>query len=118
VNNTNTRKAKITSKHKFDLMDHLKAETDNTFMINVKGNSMIEANIHDGDTLLVERVSEPANNAIVVATINNHILVKKFFRTNAGVFMLSQNPSYLPIKVKKSDKLEIWGVVRSVIKSA
>ena len=103
---------------KANINDYLQTESDKTFMIKVKGDSMIKANINTGDVLLVERNPQPQNNSIIVATINNRILVKKLLWNEKGTYLISQNENYKPIKVDFSDVFEIWGIVRSVIKAA
>lgn len=103
---------------KANINDYLQTESDKTFMIKVKGDSMIKANINTGDVLLVERNPQPQNNSIIVATINNRILVKKLLWNEKGTYLISQNENYKPIKVDFADVFEIWGIVRSVIKAA
>ena len=88
-----------------------------TFIIKVTGNSMINAGINSGDYLLVDRTIEPENGKIVIASINNNLIVKKIYFTKDITYLLSENKNYEPIEVSSEDKLDIWGVVTSVIKS-
>ncbi|MEJ8673579.1 LexA family protein [Chromobacterium amazonense] len=98
-----------------DLNTHLVNRPGDTFMVRVKGDSMQGAGIHDGDLLLVERVSEPRNGKVVVAALNGELTVKRLERGPDGLRLLPENPAYQPITVPEDASFHIWGVVTNVI---
>lgn len=88
-----------------------------SFLIRVKGNSMINAGIDSGDTLLVDSSRKPVHGNIVVAAINGKITVKRLNYSYRETMLLAENDDYMPIMVKSGDRLKIWGVATMVIKS-
>ena len=85
-----------------------------TFMLTVRGDSMIEAGIHPGDIVLVERGVTPKPHDIVVVQVDEEWTIKYFMKDNAGVRLDPANPKYRFIRPKRS--LVIGGVVRAVIR--
>lgn len=84
---------------------------DNTFCLRVKGDSMIEDGIRDGDYIIVEGRDSADNGETVVALIGNEATVKKFFREADGQVRLQPaNAAMQPIMVTEGD-LAIRGVV-------
>jgi repressor LexA len=69
------------------------------FMLNVKGNSMIECGINDGDFLIVEQMETARNGEIVVAMIDDSATVKRFFKENGHIRLQPENSSMEPIIV-------------------
>jgi repressor LexA len=88
----------------------------NTFALRVKGNSMIEDGIWDGDYIIVEQRPSADNGETVVALINGEATVKKFHHEKGGrVRLMPANASMAPIIVKEKD-LTIRGVVVAVMR--
>ena len=79
-----------------------------TFMLNVKGNSMINAGIFDGDQLIVERCSTAYDGEIVVALVDDSATVKRFYKEDGYYRLQPENYEMDPIIV---DHLEILGKV-------
>ena len=79
-----------------------------TFMLNVKGNSMINAGIFDGDQLIVERCSTAYDGEIVVALVEDSATVKRFYKEDGYYRLQPENDEMDPIIV---DHLEILGKV-------
>ena len=69
------------------------------FALKVKGTSMIEAGIMDGDTVIVERTSIAENGDIVVALIDDEATVKTFYKENGHFRLQPENKTMLPIIV-------------------
>lgn len=69
----------------------------NTFMLRIKGESMINAGIFDGDLVLVEEQPVADNGEIVVALIDDSATVKRFFRENGHYRLQPENDSMEPI---------------------
>lgn len=79
-----------------------------TFMLKVRGNSMINAGIIEGDQIIVEHCPTAHNGEIVVALIDDSATVKRFFKENGHYRLQPENDSMAPIIV---DHVEILGKV-------
>lgn len=79
-----------------------------TFMLKVKGDSMINAGIYDGDLILVEEQPTASNNEIVVALVDDSATVKRFFKENGHYRLQPENDFMEPIIV---DQVSILGKV-------
>ncbi len=73
------------------------------FALRVKGDSMIEAGIHDGDYLFVKKQSVARTGDIVVAMINDEATVKYFYPERDRIVFKPANSRMVPIEVKKSE---------------
>jgi repressor LexA len=88
------------------------------YLLRVRGHSMRDAGILDGDLLAVHRVSEAANGQIVVARIENDVTVKRWSRRGNIVRLLAENPEFEPIEVDlRRTPLEIEGVGVGIIRA-
>ena len=88
----------------------------NTYALQVTGDSMIDEGILDGDYILVEERPQPNNGDMVVASIDDEVTVKRFYRQSDGAVRLEPaNPAYSPIIVRDRD-LQIRGVVAAVMR--
>ncbi len=96
------------------LDEYLVKNPDNTYMLTVRGDSMLDAGIMPGDIVLVEKGPSPKQNDIVVACVDEEWTLKYYVRDNAGVRLEPANPKYKFIRPLRS--LEIGGVVRAVIR--
>ena len=85
-----------------------------TFMLNVKGESMINAGILDGDQILVQQQSTAENGDIVVALIDDSATVKTFYKEKGYYRLQPENDTMEPIIVK--DDLKILGKVIGVFR--
>ena len=79
-----------------------------TFMLKVKGNSMINAGILEGDQIIVEHCPTAHNGEIVVALVEDSATVKRFFKEKGHYRLQPENDSMDPIIV---DNVEILGKV-------
>ncbi len=86
---------------------------DGYFLLRVRGDSMINAGIFDGDLVLVRPQHEATNGSIVVALVDGDATVKRFERSNGHVKLMPENPAYEPIV---ATNLSLVGVVRGVIR--
>lgn len=86
----------------------------NVFALKVRGDSMIEDGIFDGDYIIVEQTTSPNNGEIVVALLDNeNATLKRFYKEKDHVRLQPANAKYGPIRVKK---VMIQGRVRGVIR--
>lgn len=74
-----------------------KRDTDSLFALRVKGESMIEAGILDGDIIIAEKTCYAENGEIVVAMIDDEATVKRFFRENGKYRLQPENSTMQPI---------------------
>jgi SOS regulatory protein LexA len=80
-----------------------------TVLVKVKGDSMIDAGIHNGDTVVVEKRFSANVGDIVVAVIDNEFTLKRYSREKGGVVLRPENKAYPVIRPKGN--AEIFGVV-------
>ena len=89
-----------------------------TFALRVRGDSMIEENIQDGDTIIVSAQRTAQNGQMVVALIDgNYATVKKFYREPDFIRLEPANPQFKPIFIKTPERIQIQGVVRGLIRT-
>lgn len=100
-----------------DLNKALIKNKDATFYGRVKGDSMIDAGLNDGDLLIIDKSIEPKDNKIAVCFIDGDFTVKRIKITKDIVWLIAENKNYKPIKVTKDNDFLIWGIVTNVIKS-
>ena len=87
-----------------------------SFMLRVKGESMINAGIFDGDNVLVKRQSTASNGDIVVALVDDSATVKTFYKEDGYYRLQPENDSMDPIIVKECSILgKVFGVFLSLI---
>ena len=100
-----------------DLNKALVKNKDATFYGRVKGDSMIDAGLSDGDLLIIDKSIEPKNDKIAVCFIDGEFTVKRIKMEKDVIWLMAENKKYQPIKVTKDNDFLIWGVVTNVIKS-
>ena len=98
-----------------DLNEYLIKHPAATFFVKVTGSSMIDAGIHDGDILIVDRSIKPANKKVVIAVVNGELTVRRIRVTKGKVVLVSENKDYKPLQVNEEMGFEVWGVVTNVI---
>jgi repressor LexA len=87
-----------------------------TFALRVKGHSMRDENIEDGDIVIIERRSTAENGESVVVRINNEeVTMKKFYIEKQGVRLQPANPEMAPIFLK-NEEIEILGIVTGILR--
>ena len=93
---------------------------DTTFYGRVRGDSMMDAGICDGDILVIDRSLTPRNGDVVVADYDNRFTVKFFDNTHFDegyINLVPANDKFPVIKITADDELTIWGVVQYTIKN-
>lgn len=100
---------------RLDLNEHLIQHPSATFFARVSGHSMINAGIHDGDLLVVDRSLEAVSGKVVVAAVNGELTVKRYLKQANKAFLMPENKDYQPIEISSGHDVHIWGVVTSVI---
>ena len=89
----------------------------NTYALRVRGHSMIDDNIQDGDVIVIEKRETAENGQSVVAMINGEqVTLKKFYIERDGIRLQPANPEMLPIYLR-NEEVQILGIVTGVIRS-
>lgn len=84
-----------------------------SFMLKVKGESMINVGIYDGDTILVEKMSDAKNGDIVVALVDDSATVKTFYKEDNHIRLQPENDHMEPIIVSDCKIMgKVFGVFR------
>lgn len=94
--------------------DYVGGNRELSFMLRVKGDSMIDAGIREGDMVLVERTSYVKDGQIVIAYIDGEWTIKYFRQKDGQVFLEPANKNYKPIYPKQN--LQVGAVVKAVIR--
>lgn len=100
-----------------DLNKEIIKNKDTTFFAKVKGHSMKNVGINDGDLLVIDKSLEPKNNRIAVCQIDGEFTVKRIKIDKGVVWLIAENEDYKPIKVTSDNEFLIWGIVTNAIKS-
>jgi DNA polymerase V len=99
-----------------DLNTHLIKNIPSTFLIRVQGKSMNDVGIHNNDILIVDRSLNPKNFSIVVANVNEELVVKTFVREKDESFLTSGSKKLKDkINLIENPEIFIWGIVTYVI---
>lgn len=86
------------------------------FILKVKGNSMIKANINDGDLVVIEQTQAPMNGDIVAVNIEGSATLKTLSLTKTTITLLPENDEYEPIVVTPDEEFYILGKAIGVIR--
>ena len=100
-----------------DLNKHLVQNAPATFFVRTSGESMLNAGIHDGDLLVVDRSLTARSNDIVIAAIDGDLTVKRLIHTSGKTILKAENPSFSNIELTEDMAVSLWGVVTNVIHS-
>ncbi|MCC6350706.1 MAG: transcriptional repressor LexA [Candidatus Eisenbacteria bacterium] len=92
-------------------------ETANLFALQVRGDSMIDAGILEGDYVIVRKQDEARSGEIVVALLEDEATVKYYQPRRGHIELVAANVKYEPIVVGKGDPLRILGIVRGVVRT-
>lgn len=96
---------------RLDINEYLVRNPVSTFFFPVQGDSMVGAEIHDGDILVVDKSVRACHGHIVIAFIDGQRLVKRLYNRAGRVALLAENPCYQPLEIKEGMELLVWGVV-------
>jgi len=102
---------------KIDLNKELITNPSSTFYGRVKGSSMKDAGILDGDILVIDKSLEPQNGDTAVCFIDGEFTLKYIKIELDAVYLVPANSKFQPIKVTEENNFCIWGVVTYSINS-
>lgn len=101
----------------FDLNREVVKNPASTFYGRVKGWSMKDAGVDDGDLLVIDKSLEYRKGAMAVCFIDGGFTLKFLERRTDGLYLVPANPDFRPIKVNNEDDgFTVWGIVTNVIK--
>ncbi|MCL2128181.1 MAG: transcriptional repressor LexA [Treponema sp.] len=84
------------------------------FALKVRGDSMLDAGIMDGDTAVIEKQNVVKNGEIAVAVVDDAVTLKRFYKENARIRLQAENPAYKPIYCQD---VRILGRLSQIIRS-
>lgn len=88
------------------------------YLLKVRGMSMRDVGIMDGDLLAVKQAKEAKNGQIVVARLGDEVTVKRFHRYQNVIELLAENSDFKPIVVQPGDPFELEGVAVGLIRGS
>jgi DNA polymerase V len=94
-----------------NLHEHLVQNPAATFFARASGDSMINAGIHDGDLLVIDRSIPPENGSVVIAAVAGELTVKRLVLKERRAFLVPENDRFPNIDITGSEDTVIWGVV-------
>lgn len=87
------------------------------YLLKVRGMSMRDVGIMDGDLLAVQQTKEAKNGQIVVARLGDEVTVKRFRRNRSTIELLPENPDFKPIVVEPGEPFELEGLAVGLIRN-
>ena len=101
---------------RIDILEKLIKHPQATYQMTVRGESMRDAGIFDGDVILIDRAISPRNGHFVVAIVDNEFVCKKYWQRAGQVKLKAANPTYPDIVAKEGQTIEVWGVILTAFK--
>ncbi|GAA0858550.1 hypothetical protein GCM10008916_16870 [Clostridium nitritogenes] len=89
--------------------------SDNSFILKVRGDSMIDANINDGDYVVIKSQNTATQGEIVAAGLDGEATLKKYMRMGSSILLVAENSAYEPIMVEEGN-VNIMGVLVGIMK--
>ncbi|HHW8957211.1 translesion error-prone DNA polymerase V autoproteolytic subunit [Morganella morganii] len=102
---------------RINLNSELIRHPESTYLLRVEGSSMIDANIFDGDVVIVDSAVTAAEGDIVIASFAGEFTVKKL-QLSPAPMLIPMNQDYQPIAISNEQGLQIFGVVTYIIHRA
>ncbi len=87
------------------------------YLLRVRGNSMCNIGILDGDLLAVKSSQTANNGQIIVARIGDDVTVKRLQKTSTQISLLPENPDFKPIKISVGDDFHIEGIAVGLLRT-
>ena len=101
---------------RLDLMAHLIKHPQATFLLRVRGESMRDAGIFDGDVVLVDKAITPRSGQVVIAVVDGEFVCKTLWQRAGRMKLKAANVTFPDINPRDGQTVEIWGVVVAAIK--
>ena len=101
---------------KLDLIKLLVRHPSSTFFFRIGGTSMVDAEMDEGDIVIVDRSIEPYNGCSAVCFIDGEFTLKRIQRHKDHIELIAANPNLKPIRIDANSEFQVWGVVTYIIK--
>lgn len=99
-----------------DLLRMLCPNPEASYLIRVQGDSMIDADIHTGDILVVDKSNRnPGRHEVALCELNGDYTIKYVDRRDDGLWLVPANADFPEIPVREGDAFSVWGIVTFVI---
>lgn len=99
----------------FDLNKELVKHPSSTFYGRVRGNSMIDAGINEGDILVIDKSIYPSDGKKAICYIDGEFTLKTLNVNKNEIFLMPANPNFEPIRITPENEFMVWGIVTYVI---
>jgi DNA polymerase V len=103
---------------KLDLIRLLVRHPSSTFFFRIGGTSMVDAEMDEGDIVIVDRSIEPYNGCSAVCFIDGEFTLKRIQRHKDHIELIAANANFKPIRISTDNDFQVWGVVTYIIKKA
>lgn len=101
-----------------DLNDLIRLHPEVTFFLLVRGESMKDLGICDGDLVVVDRALSAVHGNVIIALVNGGFSIKQLqIHSDGGIELVSAHPRFPPLVITPHISFEIWGVVVFVLRS-
>ena len=101
---------------RIDVLKYIILHPQATYTLRVRGDSMRDEGIFDGDVILVDRAIKPRHGHIVVAVVDGAFTCKKLWLRGGKLKLMSANPDYPDIVPQEGQTIEVWGIVIASVK--
>ena len=105
------------SERGIDLNEQLIKNKPATFFMRVNSNAMIDAGIHNGDVVIVDRSLEAKNGKVIIAILDGEMLIRRIEINEEKKRLLPGTKKLSPIEINDASSFSVWGVVTYVIHS-
>lgn len=99
-----------------DLNKVLVHNPSSTFFARVKGFSMIDDGVDDGDLLIIDKSAEPYDGCLAVCFVDGEFTLKRYKSMGDYALLMPANKNFSPIRVDENNQFAIWGIVKYLIK--
>ena len=86
-----------------------------TFYARVKGSSMIDAGIADGDLLIIDKALEPKDGDIAVCFIDGEFTLNRLALKEDGIYLMPANAEFKPIRITEENDFLVWGMLAYIV---
>ncbi len=99
-----------------DLNEQLIRNKPATFFMKITSNSLVNAGILKGDIAIVDKSIKPQNGKIVIAVVDNEMLIRFYQKKINKVSLIADAPKIASIEINEDNSCIIWGVVTGIIR--
>ncbi|MCP2045200.1 LexA family transcriptional regulator [Pontibacter sp. HSC-36F09] len=82
-----------------------------TYLLRVRGESMRDARLHDGDIIVVDRSLKPGHGHIIIGVVDGEFTVKRLLQKGPRLYLQPANELYPPVEITEEMDFKPWGVV-------